>query len=135
MRRLIALSSLLAIGAAPPTEPPAGEGVICMMGLINAAAEVGRRCYPGQNAVFQAELEREVVRIDQYVLKNSTANSAQIAEFKRKQARVGAPQSELCRADIIGVYKAYVSAGAEKLKLETDKLLARAGTPTWGDCL
>src|SRR4051812_43074828 len=92
MRRLVALSALVLIGAAPPPagERPAGEGVICMMGLVNAAAEVGRRCNPGQNAEFQVELERTVVRIDQYVLQNSKTSREQISEFKRKQARVGA---------------------------------------------
>jgi hypothetical protein len=116
-------------------EPAPGEGVICAMGIYNALAEYGRRCSPPPNPEFQAELERSTIRIDQFVLANSKISLDEIAKFKLKQSRVGAPDASICRMDIGNMYQIASKVGAKDLRDGMDKLLARPGEPTWGDCL
>ena len=116
-------------------EPAPGEGVICHMGIYNMLAEYGRRCSPPPKPEFQAELERSIVRIDEYVLANSKISRDQIAAFKLKQSRVGAPDASICRADFGEMYQSASKASATELRDSVDKLLARPGEPTWGDCL
>jgi hypothetical protein len=136
MRAFVALSALALIGATPPPdEPPPGEGVICMLALVHAAAEVGSRCFPGQNPTFQAELETEAGRIDEYVLKNAPMKPGDLAKFRREQALAGVPTAKVCGPDPISIYKGFLAVGADQLKSNVDRLLARPGKPTWGDCL
>jgi hypothetical protein len=114
---------------------PAGEGVICLWGITNAAAEIGRRCRPGQSSAFQAELERSVGRVDAYVLRNSPATAEDIARFKREQGLSETPQAQLCTGELIAFYDHLAARGPEALRSEVDRLLSRPGPPTWGDCL
>ena len=63
-----------AISAGAPTaarEPPPGEGLVCVWALVVSAAEVGRRCFPGENPEFQAELERSEAKLDAFVRANA----------------------------------------------------------------
>lgn len=112
-----------------------GEGVICAMGIYNAMAEVGRRCFAGQDQEYQNELIRAVNRIDRYVLSNSNWTDADLAKFKREQARVGEPTDLVCVAEMTDMYLHSSKQGAPRLRKTTDVLLARPGPPTWGDCL
>ena len=114
---------------------PAGEGVICALGIYNAMAEVGRRCLDGQEPEFQAELDRTVSQIDEYVLRNSDTSRADLMAFKREQALLGEPEAEVCRPEPIGMYRHMASAGAASLRASTRQLLKRPGKPSWGDCL
>jgi len=66
----------------PAAERPAGEGVLCMMAIANAMAEVGRRCRPGEDPEFQAELARSIARFDDYVQRNAPATPADLAAFR-----------------------------------------------------
>ena len=130
----------LAYGIHRPTEPPpatiaASTGVICMMAIFNAVAEVGRQCFSGQDPEFQAELRRTVDQIDQYVLRNSPATPADLERFKREQANIGEPQAAVCQPEMIGMYRDMANLGAARLRSEADALLARPGPPEWGDCL
>ncbi|WP_166038070.1 hypothetical protein [Sphingosinicella sp. YJ22] len=129
----------LAYGIRQPAEPsatiPAGTGVICIMAIFNAVAEVGRRCFPGQDPEFQAELGRAVDQIDQYVLRNSAATPADLERFKQEQANVGEPSAAVCRSEVIGMYRNLARRGTASLRSETEALVARPGPPEWGDCL
>ena len=116
-------------------ERPAGEGVICAMGIYNAVAEVGRRCFPGRDAEFQAELGRTVSRIDDYVLANSGWTSEDLARFKREQSHVGEPEPIVCSEEMKGFYGHMAATSVETVRTEIDRLLARPGPPTWGTCL
>lgn len=106
-----------------------------MMAIYNAAAEVGRRCFPGQNPELQETLEQAVTRIDTYVLENSEASPALLETFKREQAHVGAPEEMLCQGNLLELYKSAASTGVEVIRSHLDELLAVPGEPTWGDCL
>ena len=105
------------------------------MAIINAIAEVGRTCFPGRDPEYQAELGRSVARIDEYVLRNSTMTAADVTRFKRDQSLLGAPASELCHGDYPPMYEEAVARGTAVLRSETDRMLARPGQPTFGDCL
>jgi hypothetical protein len=121
--------------AGPAREAPPGEGVICSLGIYNAIAEVGRRCFAGRDPEFQAELGRAVARIDEYVLANSEWTADDLARFKRDQSRVGEPEATVCTDEMKGYYSYSASRGAEEIRTATDRLLERPGPPTWGDCL
>ena len=100
--------------------------------------EVGKRCFPGEHPEIQAELSRSVGRLDAYVAANdSRATPGMIAEFKRTQGHVGGPQEFLCKddGDPAQMYRAFRAQGSQKLRETVDKVVARAGPPTWGDCL
>jgi hypothetical protein len=112
-----------------------GTGVLCMWALVNAAAEVGRRCRGGQNPTFQAELDHSVSRFDEFVQHNSDATPEQLAQFKNEQGMSGATEATLCRGDPVILYERMAAAGSETLRSEVDRVLARPGPPTWGDCL
>jgi len=112
-----------------------GVGVLCLLGLTTAAAEVGRRCRNGQNPAFQAELDRSVTLFDEYVRRNSNTTPEDVAAFKREQGLVGALEAEVCTGDPLLVYEHLAAAGADALRGEVDRLVSRPGTPTWGDCL
>jgi hypothetical protein len=118
----------------PLPEPPAGEGVVCAWAIYAAIAEVGRRCFPDDAPEFQAELRNSVARIDAYVAKNSKMTPDDIARFKRQQAHVDAPREAVCRGDGVTLYQNMKRGGATPLRQATDKILARAGEPTWGTC-
>lgn len=117
-----------------PRESPPGEGVLCLWVYTGAAAEVGRRCRTGQNPELQAELDSSVERFEAYVLSNSNATPEQVAEFKREQGMVGAPEATVCSGDAIALYNLVAARGADRLRSQVDALLARPGAPSWGDC-
>jgi hypothetical protein len=121
----------------PLSEPQPGEGVICAWAVYTAMDEVGRRCLPGESVEFQAELRRSVTRIDEYVIQNASPplTPEQIAEFKRRQGKVGSPLEQLCNAEMVGGFRSFAELGAETLRTKTDALLVRPAMPTWGTCL
>jgi hypothetical protein len=124
----------LAGAPAPLRESAPGEGVICALAITIAVAEIGRRCFPGQDAAVQAELARTEARIEDYVLRNAPANRAALDRFRRDQlgSGVGTP---FCEGDAAGMYRAIAGEGVARIRAGADRLLARQGRPTWGDCL
>ena len=138
MKRVALLfSSVALVGAASPVrEPPPGEGVLCMMVFVDVAAEAGRRCFPGQNPVFQARVEEAEAKFDAYFLKNGPATPEQLAAFKKDQAGIGAPTFQ-CKSDgdVVLMYNHFVALDAKVLTTDVDKMLARKGKPTFGDCV
>jgi hypothetical protein len=134
---VLPLTALSLIGATPPpTEQPPGEGVLCAMVFVDVAAEVGRRCFPGQNPVFQARVESAEAKFDAYVLKNGPATPELLAKFKREQAGIGAATFD-CKddGDLVQTYRHYLAADSGLLTTQVEKLLARPGKPTFGDCV
>ncbi|MBI1251792.1 MAG: hypothetical protein GC189_10000 [Alphaproteobacteria bacterium] len=127
----------LAIAQSGRRTPEPGEGVICAWALYSVAAEVGRRCFPGQNVEVNEELVRSVARIDAFVIANTDPQTTkqQIDEFKRQQGGVGADQESLCRGDAVQIYRSLAAQGALEIRRSIDTLVSRPGSPTWGTCL
>lgn len=120
--------------AARPGQAP-GEGVLCLWAMTSVAAEVGRQCRAGANPAVQHELDDAVARFEAYVRRNSEATDAEIGEFRRRQGLGGADNSRLCHGDPLRAYDEMAAAGAERVRREVDRMLARPGRPAWGDCL
>lgn len=143
LRHTIVAATLLAgavLTASAPVvaaawESKPGEGVLCLWGIATAAAEVGKRCPVTVDPAYQAALEENVAAMDRYVAVNGGWDDAQIAAFKRNNARVGADPAFLCTPKMVGLWDKFRTRGAELLREEVGKLLERPGNPTFGDCL
>ena len=106
-----------------------------MMALVNGAAEVGRRCFAGQDGTLQVALADGATQIDEFVLRNSEWTPAELERFKQEEALGDWPEEELCRGDPLTLYEYFRATGAEPLRAQIAQVLARPGPPTWGDCL
>mgnify|MGYP001577641169 CR=1 FL=1 len=139
VRRLALVGVLVALagGPAPAAAPqlPPGEGVFCAAAILALAAEVGARCFPGQDSGLQAELRQSVARIDAFILQNSSTTPAELETFKKEQAHVGAPAAVLCQGDASDLYLGLRKGGPNPIRENTDLLVSRPGPPTWGTCL
>lgn len=122
-------SSLGAIESKP------GEGVLCLWALTSVAAEVAKHCPGKRNPEFQAVLDESVSRMDQYVAANGNMSAKAIDEFKRRQGGVGQDVANLCSSDALQLYDGIHSQGSTALRDGVSKVVARPGTPAWGDCL
>lgn len=130
---MVALATGPAV-AQPSSEKP-GEGVICAWAIMTTMAEVGDRCFPGEDPDYQRELHSAVSRLDAYVAKNSKRTPAEIQAFKRQQAHVGAPVEAICHGDVVEMYRALHKRGAPSVRAIVDQVAAHDGEPTWGTCL
>lgn len=139
IRRLSLVGVLFALagGPAPAAAPqtPPGEGVFCAAAIFALAAEVGARCFPGQDPDLQAELRQSVAKIDAFILQNSTTTAAELETFKKEQAHVGAPAALLCQGDASDIYLGLRRGGPKPIRENADLLVSRPGPPTWGTCL
>ncbi len=132
-----ALASLTLLTSAAPAAKVAapGEGLICSAMLMVAAAEVGRRCAAGRDSEVQQELGRSIGRIDAFILRHSDITAADLSTFKRRQGGAALSNGEICSGDRLDLYQQFVKVGPATIRAETDRLVARPGKPTWGDCL
>jgi hypothetical protein len=125
----------IAGGQTPDTAAtPPGQGVMCAVAIYGLADQVGRRCFPGQDAAMQAEIGRTVAKLDGYVLTNGWT-AEDLAHFKREQAWVDEPRDKLCKGDPVGLYRGMAATNPAELRASVDALVSRPGKPTWGDCL
>lgn len=84
---------------------------------------------------FQTELERSVARLDAYFLQNSRASADDLARFKTNHALDARLEASLCISeDAMHLRRALAGQGAEVMRASVDQLVARPGTPAWGDC-
>ncbi|HEV7660936.1 MAG TPA: hypothetical protein VGO55_13940 [Allosphingosinicella sp.] len=83
---------------------------------------------------MQADLARTEARIEDYVLRNAPTNRAALDRFRRDQLGSGA-EASFCEGDAAGMYRVVAGQGVARMRADTDRLLARQGPPTWGDCL
>ncbi len=116
-------------------EPKPGEGVLCLWALTSVAAEVARHCPGKGDPEFQAALDESVSRMDRYVAANGNMSAKAIDEFKRSQGGVGRDIANLCSTDALQIYDGIHSGGSTALRDGVSKVVARPGTPAWGDCL
>ena len=107
---------------------------MCALAIYGVADQVGRRCFPGQDAAMQAEIGRTVAKLDGYVLANGWT-AKDLARFKHEQTWVDATHDKLCKGDTVGIYRAIAAGDPAALRASNDALVARPGKPTWGDCL
>jgi len=116
-------------------EPKPGEGVLCLWALTSVAAEVAKNCPGKADPEFQAALDESVSRMDRYVTTNGSMSTEEIDKIKRRHGGVGLDVAKLCSTDALQLYDVMHSQGSKALRYGVSKVVARAGTPAWGDCL
>ena len=98
-------------------------------------AEIGRRCYPGEDAAVQAALGAAVERLDAHVVARGAMTLEENVAFGRQMSSRDEPTAQLCSGDGLSMYQHFRSYGAEAIAAETDRLIARPEMPEWGSCL
>ena len=109
--------------------------MFCGLAILTVVTEVGRRCFPGQDAAIQAEISLGLAKVERFVLTNGQLAAKELDAFKRDQGQVGAPKASLCRGGGVELYESMKSATPEELRAGIDKSVSRPGKPTWGSCL
>jgi hypothetical protein len=119
--------------AAEPGESRPGEGVLCTWAFARAAAQIGRACDAGRDPEFQAELERTVGRFEAYA-RDAGWTPERIAQFEREQGSLPSRGGDVCTGEMTSLYHQMSARGPAALHAAVDRLVSRAGSPTWGDC-
>lgn len=133
---IILAAGVPAASAAPqsaPRERPAGEGVLCALALYSGIVEVARRCTPETAPALQAELVRQVERLEAYSLANGMTPEA-LADFKR-QNLAGPSDPAMCAAYMEDGFESALTVDPADLRAGVDAMVARPGAPTWGSCI
>ena len=133
---VVLLAGVPAASAAPQSaarESPAGEGVLCAIALYSGIAEIARTCTPDTAPALQAELVRQVERLDAYALANGMTPET-LADFKR-QNLAGISDPAMCAAHMEDGFASALTADPADLRAGVDEMVARPGTPTWGSCI
>ncbi len=131
----MALLTGASLVSATPPEPPPGSGVLCLGGFIYFAEKSGNMCRAGQDPEFQQHLARLSDRFDDYIVRNTGGDPTILARFKTGQNLDSEDRSYICEGDVAQIYDRFKAAPAAELDKAVDKLLARDGPPSFGDCV
>jgi hypothetical protein len=142
MRKTAALLALatvpLFVSASPlqDRESAPGVGVLCLSMFIYWAEEQGHRCYPGADPEYQSYLAEQADRFDTYLTRNMEGGAETLALFKESQGLGIRDHAGVCRADEDrDFYSSLQTDFRERIGTTIDEVLARDGTPSWGDCI
>ncbi len=125
--------TVLTIGAAPALpDDKLTVGSGCFYDIVLAADQTGRICHTSEDAEFRAAVADSLARLDQaFVAKGIPA--ADLARIKAQGTSMAAAAPS-CNGDADKLYQMMRTAGAAKLRADTDQIIARPGKPTYGDC-
>ena len=127
------VSAASAATQARPREAPAGEGVMCALVLYSAHTEIVERCGFDSDPEVQAELRRQVERLETYVLANGMTPVA-LADFKRTYLE-GLADDGRCADHRADGFDGNLDGDIAEIRTLVDGMVARPGTPTWGACV
>jgi hypothetical protein len=119
------------VAAQRQTQP--GEGVMCLLALTAAASHVADVCHPGEAPELATELHAGADRLGRYVVENGWT-VVELERFLREQAHVDAASDLICQTAAESFYQSF-RAQPEALAESVAAVTARAGRPTWGDCV
>ena len=122
------------ISATPPEESPE-RGVLCLGTFIYFAEKNGKICRAGQDNEFQERLARLSSKFDAYIIRNTDGNPDTLSKFKASQNLDSEDRSYICEGDVAKSYENFKAIPAADLDESVDKLLARDGRPSFGDCV
>ncbi|MCW4463698.1 hypothetical protein OK349_18485 [Sphingomonas sp. BT-65] len=110
-------------------------GPVCLYGLVSLAEEIGKNCPKLHDARVQTILSANVQKLDAYFARGGWT-AAQIAEFKREQAHVGAPDPKglFCKGEMASFYPDSKDE-TEGLAIVTDHIVSKPRPLEWGDCI
>ena len=129
-----ALSGLVLASAVHAEEPP-GAGVLCLGTFIYFVEKTGSQCRPGQDPEFQARIATLARRFDDYIVRNMGGDPALLARFKEGQNLNSNDRAYICDGDVAQSYDHFESEAPGELERAVDRLLARDGPPSFGDCV
>ena len=133
-RSLLACTSLALMSAAPMQDPP-GQGVLCLATFVYFVEKNGKQCRSGKDAEFQARIAGYARRFDEYIIRNSGGDAAGLARFKDGQGLNSSDRNYICAGDVAESYDRFKAEKPQELDKAVDKLLARDGRPSFGDCV
>jgi hypothetical protein len=131
---LLGCGAIALLSSAPPQEP-AGRGVLCLGTFIFVVEKVGVECRVGQDREFQARVANYARRFDDYIIRNTGGDPAVLAKFKDGQNLNSKDRDYICGGDAAEAYDHFKAGKSQELQKAVDKLLARDGPPSFGDCV
>jgi hypothetical protein len=144
---LVALLSLPVRAALGQDQPaPAAESdaeheakrsapVLCVWQLLLATQLVGQRCHGGEDPALQAELDASIKRVDAFISANDVSATADKVEAFKQQFREQSAGGDICKnPDAVAVYDDAKRAGADRIRSDTDDLVAVPRFPTKDGC-
>ncbi|MFN3387404.1 MAG: hypothetical protein ACK40O_00605 [Allosphingosinicella sp.] len=134
LKVLILGSCSFALASAAPQREP-GEGVLCLGTFIYFAEKTGAQCRAGQDPEFQARIAAFARRFDDYIIRNTGGDPSTLARFKAEQNLNSKDHDHICGGDVAGVYDHMKFQKPEDLAKAVDDVLARDGSPSFGDCV
>ncbi len=123
-------------GSAPSARPSYRDApVLCVWQLLLATQLVGEKCHAGEDTAFQAELKSSIHRVDGFISANdATATPDKIEAFKQ-QFRDQSAGLDLCSSqDAQSMYADAKQAGPDRIRADTDELIAVPRKPTKDGC-
>lgn len=112
---------------------PGGDGVLCALALMSRRVAVAHQCSPDTAPEAQAEVRRQVERLEGYVLANGMTLPELVALKRQALSDLSDPQ--MCAAQREEGFRDISEADIAPLRTQIDGLTARPGTPTWGSCI
>jgi hypothetical protein len=134
LKVLILGSCSFALASASPQQEP-GEGVLCLGAFIYFAEKTGAQCRAGQDPTFQARIAAYARRFDDYIIRNTGGDPSTLARFKAGQNLNSTDDSYICGGDVARGYDHMKAQKPEDLAKAVDEVLAREGSPSFGDCV
>jgi hypothetical protein len=134
LRAMILGSCGFALASAAPQQEP-GEGVLCLGTFIYFAEKTGAQCRAGQDAEFQARIAAYARRFDDYIIRNTGGDPTALARFKDGQNLNSKDDDYICGGDVADGYDHFKATKPEDLAKAVDEVLARDGSPSFGDCV
>ena len=111
-------------------------GSVCWAAILEAVSQFGRRCVADENPDFRAALNESIARLDAHFRASGGWSDERLRAFKTQMGETNMSIESLCgNADAVGVYRQTERPGPQWLENMTEKVLLRAGPPSWGTCL
>lgn len=129
-----AASAVAEKGSENSPHPVPRRGLICLAAIHHAMAEVGKRCLPGKNPAFQANLEAMIPRIDRRILQDPRFTPDILDRLMRQQNGSELTDAQFCGSDALELYTQMMARSGE-MHNEIEWTLARPGPAEWGACL
>lgn len=115
-----------------------GKGaILCTWSIFETIRAVGQECYKGQDTAFQAELDRSMERIDEFIIKNSKhpVTRAEIEAERAQNLQKLRSGWYMCIGYGPRMYEDLRKKGPETLNVQTTNLLSIPREPVMNPCM
>jgi hypothetical protein len=120
---------------APPPASKRDAPVLCVWTLLLATQLVGEKCHVGEDPALQTELASSIRRVDAFISANDATATPDKVEGFKKQFRDQSQGQDICtNQGAQALYADAKSAGADRIRSDTDELVAVPRKPTKDGC-